>query len=310
MLQFETRPDVACACVSCGHESPGWELTETPPTVTEVGDARRHVWCVRRLSGSVEWRSGFYEIDFSCVSSINAPGPSHFSEHLRGCGRPARGPHDRFLNTPLGLVSVPPAAESDPAYIGAEGRRHHRRVGRHRARDGAPAGARRRGAGHLRAAPGSARGRRRRDPRRRRRGAAGGRGRHAREPTCSALVASARSTIRAPRRDDVQRRLRHLRRASTRSTPAQMQQLMDVNYMGTYHAVTRRAARLSASGRGHMIIVSSIVGKRGVPYMGAYAATKFAQVGLAECLRAELRRHGHPCDASSTRSRPRPSSSR
>src|SRR5262249_20074406 len=25
-----------------------------------------------------------------------------------------------------------------------------------------------------------------------------------------------------------------------------------------------------------------------VPYMGAYSATKFAQVGLAECLRAEL----------------------
>jgi len=41
-------------------------------------------------------------------------------------------------------------------------------------------------------------------------------------------------------------------------------------------------------GAGHVIIVSSIVGKRGVPYMGAYAATKFAQVGLAECLRSEL----------------------
>jgi short-subunit dehydrogenase len=39
---------------------------------------------------------------------------------------------------------------------------------------------------------------------------------------------------------------------------------------------------------GHIIIVSSIVGKRGIPYMGAYAATKFAQVGLAESLRAEL----------------------
>jgi short-subunit dehydrogenase len=39
---------------------------------------------------------------------------------------------------------------------------------------------------------------------------------------------------------------------------------------------------------GHLIFVSSIVGKRGVPYMGAYSATKFAQVGLAECLRAEL----------------------
>jgi short-subunit dehydrogenase len=35
-------------------------------------------------------------------------------------------------------------------------------------------------------------------------------------------------------------------------------------------------------------MVSSIAGKRGVPYMGAYSATKFAQVGLAECLRAEL----------------------
>jgi short-subunit dehydrogenase len=35
-------------------------------------------------------------------------------------------------------------------------------------------------------------------------------------------------------------------------------------------------------------MVSSIVGKRGVPYMGAYSATKFAQVGLAECMRSEL----------------------
>jgi short-subunit dehydrogenase len=32
------------------------------------------------------------------------------------------------------------------------------------------------------------------------------------------------------------------------------------------------------------------VGKRGVPYMGPYSATKFAQVGIAECLRAEV--HG------------------
>jgi len=41
-------------------------------------------------------------------------------------------------------------------------------------------------------------------------------------------------------------------------------------------------------GSGHVIMVSSIVGKRGVPYMGAYSATKFAQVGLAECLRSEV----------------------
>jgi len=74
-----------------------------------------------------------------------------------------------------------------------------------------------------------------------------------------------------------------------RIAPAQMQQLLDVNYMGTFLAARAALPRFRAQSRGHIVIVSSIVGKRGVPYMGAYAATKFAQVGLAECLRAELR---------------------
>jgi hypothetical protein len=30
-------------CVSCGHESAGWSLTEKRPTVTVHGDAERHV---------------------------------------------------------------------------------------------------------------------------------------------------------------------------------------------------------------------------------------------------------------------------
>ena len=67
-----------------------------------------------------------------------------------------------------------------------------------------------------------------------------------------------------------------------------MQKLMDVNYTGTYHATRAALPVFRRQGRGHVIIVSSIVGKRGVPYMGAYSATKFAQVGLAECLRAEV----------------------
>ena len=74
--------------------------------------------------------------------------------------------------------------------------------------------------------------------------------------------------------------------------PDQMQKLMDINYTGTYHA-TRAALPLFRRQRsGHVIMVSSIVGKRGVPFMGAYSATKFAQVGLAECLRCELRGSG------------------
>jgi hypothetical protein len=42
MLQFE-RDRMFLRCVSCGHRSPGWELTETPPTVKVRGDARRHM---------------------------------------------------------------------------------------------------------------------------------------------------------------------------------------------------------------------------------------------------------------------------
>jgi hypothetical protein len=41
LLQFE-QDRMFLRCVSCGHETTGWELTETPPTVTVRGDARRH----------------------------------------------------------------------------------------------------------------------------------------------------------------------------------------------------------------------------------------------------------------------------
>jgi short-subunit dehydrogenase len=70
--------------------------------------------------------------------------------------------------------------------------------------------------------------------------------------------------------------------------PAQMQKLMDINYMGTYHAARGALPVFRRQQSGHLIVVSSIVGKRGVPFMGAYSATKFAQVGLAECARSEL----------------------
>ncbi|OFV92806.1 MAG: hypothetical protein A3G76_10280 [Acidobacteria bacterium RIFCSPLOWO2_12_FULL_65_11] len=71
-------------------------------------------------------------------------------------------------------------------------------------------------------------------------------------------------------------------------TPDQMRKLIDVNYLGTYYAARAALPHFRKQRRGHVIIVSSIVGKRGVPYMDGYAATKFAQVGLAECLRSEL----------------------
>ena len=67
-----------------------------------------------------------------------------------------------------------------------------------------------------------------------------------------------------------------------------MRRMMEVNFIGTY--LTARAAlpifRRQASG--HLTIVSSIVGQRGIPAMSAYGATKAAQVGFAESLRTEF----------------------
>jgi short-subunit dehydrogenase len=67
-----------------------------------------------------------------------------------------------------------------------------------------------------------------------------------------------------------------------------MRRLMEVNFFGTFHAARAAVAHFRQAGRGHLFIVSSIVGRKGVPRMAAYAATKFAQVGLGESVRAEL----------------------
>ena len=75
-------------------------------------------------------------------------------------------------------------------------------------------------------------------------------------------------------------------------TPEQMRSIMDVNYFGTFNAVRAALPRFRQQGHGHTIIISSIVGKRGIPFMGPYSATKFAQVGMAESLRAELKGTG------------------
>ena len=76
------------------------------------------------------------------------------------------------------------------------------------------------------------------------------------------------------------------------TTPDVMDRLMRVNFMGTYHAVRAALPHFEAQGSGHVLIVSSILGQRGVPATAAYCATKFAQVGFAESLRSELRGTG------------------
>jgi len=67
-----------------------------------------------------------------------------------------------------------------------------------------------------------------------------------------------------------------------------MRRVMEVNFFGTFHAARTAVRHFRSVGSGHLFIMSSIVGRKGVPRMSAYAATKFAQVGLGESVRAEL----------------------
>ena len=72
------------------------------------------------------------------------------------------------------------------------------------------------------------------------------------------------------------------------TSPDAMASLMDLNYMGTFLLARQALPHLLRAPRANLVVVSSIVGRRGLGWGGAYAATKFAQVGLAESLRVEL----------------------
>jgi short-subunit dehydrogenase len=72
-------------------------------------------------------------------------------------------------------------------------------------------------------------------------------------------------------------------------TPADvMRRMMDVNYVGSFLGARAVLPVFRAQQSGHLIFVSSIVGRRGIPFMGGYSATKAAQIGLAESLRSEF----------------------
>ena len=48
VLHFEGKR-VMMRCTSCGHDSPGWEVSGRAPRQRYEGDARRHVLAPRRL---------------------------------------------------------------------------------------------------------------------------------------------------------------------------------------------------------------------------------------------------------------------
>lgn len=75
-------------------------------------------------------------------------------------------------------------------------------------------------------------------------------------------------------------------------TDDQLQTMMDTNVAGTVWPIRAAVPRFRAAGEGDIVIVASVAGLRGAGDEAVYAATKFAQVGLAGGLDRELRAEG------------------
>ena len=71
-------------------------------------------------------------------------------------------------------------------------------------------------------------------------------------------------------------------------TGSQMQNIMNINFMGTYHCVRAALPTMRKQGSGHFVFLSSVSGKLGPPLLTAYCATKWAIRGFSTALRAEL----------------------
>ena len=74
--------------------------------------------------------------------------------------------------------------------------------------------------------------------------------------------------------------------------PEEFRSSMAVNYMGVVNAIAALLPGMFARGRGHIAVVSSVAGYRGLPKAAAYGPTKAALINLVESLRPELERAG------------------
>ncbi len=72
------------------------------------------------------------------------------------------------------------------------------------------------------------------------------------------------------------------------TTPSEWRWTFDVNVLGVVHGVLAFAPRMLAAGVGHIVNVASQAGLMTNAFLGMYAASKHAVVGLSEALHREL----------------------
>jgi short-subunit dehydrogenase len=73
---------------------------------------------------------------------------------------------------------------------------------------------------------------------------------------------------------------------------ADMERMMRVNYLGTLYFTKLLLPQMLARQRGWLVFISSVAGKIATPEESAYAASKFAMLGLAQALSLEVEESG------------------
>lgn len=79
-------------------------------------------------------------------------------------------------------------------------------------------------------------------------------------------------------------------RFATNLTPEQVDQMVNVNFLGTVHVLLESLRLMQAAGGGHLVGVSSLGSLRGLPRSAVYSATKSALNTFLESVRIE---NGH-----------------
>jgi len=72
----------------------------------------------------------------------------------------------------------------------------------------------------------------------------------------------------------------------------EMQLMMDINFMGTFHCIQKALPAMRSQGGGHFVCLSSVAGKLGNPFLSGYCASKWAVRGFTSAVRAELEGSG------------------
>lgn len=73
---------------------------------------------------------------------------------------------------------------------------------------------------------------------------------------------------------------------------SRIHKVMDVNFTGAIHATKAVLPHMMASKSGHLVVISSVAGFRGLPKSSAYSSSKAAISTYWESLRVEVQPHG------------------